>query len=533
MKKIVFLIIATLLVLGLVLPGCGETPVEEDIIKIAVVGPMTDLQGQNHWDGATMAAEEINDAGGVNVGGTMYDVELVKVETKEATEGEDGSTGTGNLQAVIDDVTFCVGGFRTEVVTVYREEAMDAGVLFMNCGAATGALQFSVVTNYAKYKYWFKSTPYNETFLVKSCLRMSATIGGTLGGTLAALEGMNPAWVQDAYKMSLAVNGKPRVAILMEDAAWCAGMVPAAQYYLPGLGFNTTGDGSGTDWTWLVSPTAADISTELSAIAAINPHIIFTAFSGSVGAVYSNQRNDLGIPAMTIGINVPGQQLSHWANTGGDCVGEVMLDTFPIGVNVTALTGDWVDAFVTRFDRYPVYTAATYDAINAVVKGIEATDSLDSDVLVAWLEDLDNAFTEGVGTPSTAYYPMPDIEITPGELYALNQTQKEELYGTDFAYVQSDWMCGFASGIQQPHIAHDTVYGPGYQTGTGTQWQEVTGSGVKLGIWPMVLAAPGTPGPWIDQYGDWNFAYPGTQPLYLPIGSDEPTGGMLTIPNPL
>jgi branched-chain amino acid transport system substrate-binding protein len=531
MKKILFLIIGTLLVLGLVLPGCGDTP-EGNIIQIAVVGPMTDLQGQNHWDGATMAAEEINDAGGIDVGGTVYDVELVKVETKEATEGEDGTTGSGNLKSVINDVTFCVGGFRTEVVTVYREEAMDAEKLFMNCGAATGALQFSVVTDYDKYKYWFKSTPYNETFLVKSCIRMTATIGGTLGASLAGIEGINPAYVQDDYKMSLAVNGKPRVAILMEDAAWCAAMVPAAQYYLPLQGFNTTGDGSGTDWTWKVSPTAADISTELSAIAAIKPHIIFTAFSGSVGAVYSNQRNSLGIPAMTIGINVPGQQLIHWSNTGGDCVGEVMLDTFPIGVNVTPLTEDWVDTFVARFGRYPVYTAATYDAIMAVCKAIDETNSLDSAVLVDWLEDLDNAYTDGVGTPSTAYYPMPAIEIIPDTLYALNQTQKEALYGTSYAYDQADWMVGWydpgTGPIQQPHIAHDTVYGPGYQTGTGTQWQEVTGSGVKLGIWPMVL-----PGPSIDQYGDWSFEYPGTADLYLPIGSDEPTGGMLTIPNPI
>ncbi|MDH4290976.1 MAG: ABC transporter substrate-binding protein, partial [Dehalococcoidia bacterium] len=185
MKKTLFLIIAALLVLGLVLPGCNggeqeEEEEEENFITIAVAGPMTDLQGQNHWDGATMAADEINAAGGVDVDGTMYDIKLVKVETKEATEGEDGSTGTANLLAVIDDVDFVIGGFRTEVLSVYRDVAIDAQKIFMNCGAATGSLQFSVVTDYDTYKYWFKSTPYNETFLVKSCLKMTATIGSIL-----------------------------------------------------------------------------------------------------------------------------------------------------------------------------------------------------------------------------------------------------------------------------------------------------------------------------------------------------------------
>jgi len=521
MKKILFLIIGTLLVLGLVLPGCGPV-VEEDIIKIAVVGPMTDLQGQNHWDGATMAAEEINAAGGIDVGGTMYDVELVKVETKEATEGEDGTTGTANLQAVIDDVTFCVGGFRTEVVSVYRDVAMDAQTLFMNCGAATGSLQFSVVTDYADYKYWFKSTPYNETFLVKSLLKMAGSIGaGVFKATLEAYDGA----LDPNYKLSNAVGGKPRVEILMENAAWCAGMVPAAQGYLPLYGFNVTG-------TTLVSPTASDISGDLSTIEGRYPHIIFTAFSGSVGAVYSIQKNSLGIPALTLGINVPGQQLSHWANTGGACEGEIMLDTFPVGVNVTPLTHDWFDAFLSRFGRYPVYTAATYDSINAVVKAIDETNSLDSDVLVAWLEDPANAYTEGTGTPTTGYYQMPAIETTPGELYALNETQVRTFYDLDsyeWAYVESQWGCGFLSGVQQPHIAHDTVYGPGYQTGTGSQWQEVEGAGVKVGIWPVQLLPPATPISTlkayglVDQYGNWNFEYPGTVDTYIDVTGFYPT----------
>ena len=525
MKKIVFLIIASLLVIGLVLPGCeGEGEPAENIITIAVCGPLTDLQGQNHRDGAQMAAEEINAAGGVDVGATSYDVELVYVETEESTEGEDGTTGTGNLNAVIDDVTFCVGGFRTEVVSVYRDVAMDNGVLFMDCGAATGALQFSVVTDYEDFKYWFKGTPYNETFLVKSCIRMTATVGGTLAGTLAYIEGsVNPAYVQDAYKMSLAVGGLPRVELLMENAAWCAGMVPAAQYYLPLSGFNVTG-------TTLVSPTAASISTELSDIASRDPHIIFTAFSGSVGAVYSIQKNSLGIPAMSIGINVPAQQISHWANTGGTCVGEVLLDTWADGLNITPLTHDWFEAFMTRTNRYPVYTAGTYDAVKHVCKAIDELDSLDSDDLVDWLEDTANSNTDSVASPEIAYYQMPALNITPGELYALDESQVRVWYDIDsysYTYDVGDWGCGFVSGVQQPHIAHDLVYGPGLMTGIGAQWQEIEGAGKKVGIWPMVLA-----GPSIDQYGDWSFQYEGTQPLYLPIGSGEPTGGMLHIPWP-
>ena len=536
---------ASLLVLGLVLAGCGpvaeEEEEEQNVITIAVAGPMTDLQGQNHWNGAIMARDEINAAGGVTINGTKYTIELVKVETKESTEGEDGSTGTAALQTVIDNVDFVVGGFRTEVVSVYREVAMAAHKIFFNCGAATGSLQFSVVTNYDKYKYWFKSTPYNETFLVKSLFKINGTVGGTLKAVLAGLDAAsNGTYVKTEFKVP--ADGKLRVHILMENAAWCAGMVAAAQAYLPVLGYTVTG-------TTLVSPTATDISTEMNAIKALNPHIIFTAFSGSVGAVYSTTKADLGIPAMTIGINVPGQELDHWANTDGTCEGEIMLDTWAVGVATTPKTVAWFNNYVTKFGVYPGYCAATYDAINNMcLRAMAGTGSLDPAVLIPWLENPANAYADGIGAVKTAYYQMPATTVTAGQLYGLSEAQVKTFYPNidgpwlrilpttppyyfpTAGYNSSDWLCGFVSGVQQPHIAHDTVYGPGYQTGIGAQWQKVSGVGTKVGIWPKQSYPSDTPMTTlvgtglIDQYGNWNFQYAGTAKLILPIGN------MLNIP---
>jgi branched-chain amino acid transport system substrate-binding protein len=465
LKKFVFLMMASLLVLGLVLSGCGgagqqeEEEEEENLIKIAVVGAMTATTGLNQWDGARLAMDELNAAGGVTVGGTTYEVELVQVETEEETEGEDGSTGTANLQAVIDDVAFCVGGFRTEVVSVYRDVAMDGQKIFMDCGAATDALQFSAVADYDTYKYWFKSTPYNSSFLVKSCLKMTATIGNILKATLEGTEAANAAYVKDEFKLSDAVDGKLRIHIMMEDASWCAAMVTVAQLYLPQLGYTVTG-------TTLVSPTAADITTEMNAIKALNPHMIFTAFSGAVGAVYSTTKADLGIPAVSIGINVPGQEMDHWDNTDGACEGEIFLDTYPEGMSYNSLTTPFFEDFVAETGRYPGYTSATYDAIKLVCRAMEETGSLDSEDLISWLEDLDNA-SAVTGAVKSAYYPEPAITITEGVAYALSEAQVRELYDIDsygYTYNQDDWLC-MASGA--PHIFHDTVYGPGYQTCAG------------------------------------------------------------------
>jgi branched-chain amino acid transport system substrate-binding protein len=394
---------------------------------------------------------------------------------------------------------------------------MDAQKIFMNCGAATASLQMSVVTNYDRYKYWFKSTPYNEAFLITSCMKMTGTIANVLKGTLAATEAADAAYVKDAFKVSTAVDGKLRAHILMENAEWCAGMVVVAQAYLPTLvGLTVTG-------TTLVSPTASDITTELNAIKDLNPHIIFTAFSGSVGAVYSQNKADLGIPAVSIGINVPGQEDIHWGNTDGDCEGEIFLDTYAVGLGVTDKTASFFEDYEDRFGGYPVYTAATYDAILAVTAAMEGTGSLDPEDLIPWLEDLDNAFAGGTGAVLTAYYPMPDVTITEGVLYALSEDQVRAFYPDLAAYNEDDWQCGYLGGSPKGFIAHDTAYGPAYQTGVGSQWQEVDGEGVKVGIWPKYLG-PAYDAALTDNYGNWNFQYPGTATLILPIGD------MLNIP---
>jgi hypothetical protein len=62
------------------------------------------------------------------------------------------------------------------------------------------------------------------------------------------------------------------------------------------------------------------------------------------------------------------------------------------------------------------------------------------------------------------------------------------------------------------HLPHDLVYGPGYVTAIGSQWQD----GHKVGVWPMDLGYEYDVS-LTDQYGCWNFEYPGTKALLIPI----------------
>jgi len=527
LKKIVFLIIASILVIGLVLPGCaggggggggGGGEEFDQWITFAVVGAMNDVTGKHALWGAELARDEINSqvysgAGGIDVEFTPYGVKLVQVDTNEVNGTPD--QGVAALQAVIDDVDFVVGGDQTEKVQVYREVAMDAKKIFMNCGASGATLQYSVVQDYDRYKYWFKTIPINGWFMMASLFKMTEAIGTVLKNALLA-EGDA---VAEDYRVP--EDGKLRLAILVESTAEYANTGLAAQVYLPAYGFTKIGK-------WLVSPTATDISTELSQIAAQKPHIILTAFSGPVGAVYSKQRVELGIPAMTIGINLRVQVKSAWADTDGKCNGEIYLDAWAEDLQYTPKTTTFFNAFVAKNGEYPFTTAATYDAIYSLKEAIEAvsaahgwddiTDVVDPahiDALIQYLET--SSYIGTVGT--TCYYPMPEVDLV-GGVYALSEAQVRTLYDLDSygkTYVQDDWRVSHTVPSGGPinvggHIAHDVVYGLDYQTGIGSQWQD----GKKVGVWPVDLGDAYDEA-LTDQYGCWNFAYPGTVDVLIPI----------------
>lgn len=500
MKKTIFLVIASLLVIGLVLPGCtddsGDVEEFDRWITFAVAGPMNDIQGEAHWAGAEMARDEINDgdAGGVDVGGTIYRIELVQVDTNEVAGTPD--EGVTALEAVVDDVDFVVGGYHSEAVVVYREVVMNAEKIFMNCGAIMDSLQYSVVDDYDTYKYWFKASPTNRFFATLSIFKMTETIGSLLKDALIA-RGTD---VLDDYEVG--ELDKLRVAIVVENLTWWDDLLKVAQIWLPILGFDVVG-------TWRPSTTATDITTELTAIAAEKPHIIFTTFNGPVGLTYSKQRAEFTIPAVTLGINLEGQLKGAWDATNQGCQYDILWDTWAEGMAVTPKSVDWFNDYVAKTGDYPLDSAATYDAIYSLKAAIEATDSLDADDLIPYMET--QSYTS-IGAMST-YYPMPDVDLG-GGVYALSEEQVRtlyDLYDYGWNYVQNEWKCAFPLP-NGPHCAHDIVYGPGYVTGIGSQWQD----GHKVGIWPMDLGDDYDE-TLTDQYGCWNLEYPGTVDVVIPI----------------
>lgn len=357
---------SVLLVVGLImvisLPAWGRT------IKIGVIGPMQFVQGKGHWAGALLAAEEINKRGGVKVGKQMMKIELVKADSNEFINVADATNAMERLMTQ-DKVDFVVGGFRTEAVFAMQDIAMDYKKIFIGCGAATTALCTRVADNYDRYKYFFRGTPFNDIYLVRTSfahLAMAAAV------------------------MKQELNVPIKVAIVAEKAAWTEGMIKAAEATIPKLGMELVG-------TWRPSDKATDVTAELSAIQKSGANLIFTIFSASVGITFARQAGELKIPAVQVGINVEAQKDGFWEATKGMGNYVFTTNTYCRGIEQNKLTKPYMDRYIAKFKETPTYTADTYAAIvYALVPSIEALGSLDADKIVAHLENQEYMVPAGV-----------------------------------------------------------------------------------------------------------------------------------------
>jgi len=344
------------------------------VIRIGVVGPMTFIQGVHHWWGATLAAEEINAAGGITVGGKTYTIELVRVDSNEMHPGPDAVSAVERA-ITASRVDFLVGGFRTEAMLAMTEVAADYKKIFLIAGAADdGLLRGRVDRNYNRYKYLFRITPVRSTYLAQVSFILLRE-------------------VVETFRRELGIE-QPRIAIVAERAAW-ADMIVTLVALQAGAPVDRGGFGGRHVGTWRPSPLATSVSAELTAVEQAGAHIVFTVFSGPVGIVFGRAWGRLQVPVAPVGINVEAQAQGWLEATGGFGAYVSIVAIYAEGVAVTEATIPFVEKFQARFGELPLFTAGTYDALHILADAIRRAGSLQTDAVIKALEATDHVSTIG------------------------------------------------------------------------------------------------------------------------------------------
>ena len=485
LKKIVFLIIASLLILGLVLPGCdgGNGGVVRPKIKIGVPYPWGTTQGTGMISGAEMAADEINVAGVfVASENKTYDIQIIGRNDNEISNPDDAWIAVDYLVDTAK-VDFVVGGFRTEAVEPMIQKVFrtaSPSVPYFIVGSSTSELlagglsgasvypngygtpYYAYNASSAAYEYIFRVSPMNSGFLMGFVLTLFAQ----------AAQDVQSAMGWSFCMTTLSWPHKVKVAIVAENLTWCQGIIGGYRLMVGALG-GLFGWELNLTKTFGDNAPSGEVSAALTAIENAQNMLILTALSGPVGITFGKQMGALGIHAIPVGINVEAQNINYDISTTGGAENEITTGTWVEGVNSTDLTADFIANYKTYTGgAYPVYTAASYDMVYALADAIEKADSRDKDDVCDWLRTHDRNTTSA----HVAYYPAWD-QVTHNmsgakDLPALNAAQVSAIYGP--------LRVPYHNYTMPPFITNDLIYGPGYATGLGYQWI----NGTMVGVYP-------------------------------------------------
>lgn len=378
----------------------------QETIKIGVLGPMQFDVGAEYWSAATLAEEEINAAGGVKVGDKKLKLELIKADSNELLSITD-AVGAMERLITVNKVNFIVGGHRSEAVLAMQDIVADNKLIWINAYTASPSTTQRVAKQYDRYKYYFRLASLNSSHIGKILLNEASMVAGKVRETLGV--------------------AKPRVAIMAEKVLWVDPIVKTAETKLPELEMEVVG-------TWRISPTATDVTAEMTAIKDAGAHMIFYVGSGPVGTVACKQWSELQIPAALMGSNVSAMTDRIVDTIGSLANYEASYNYFGYA-QLTPKTIPFIDNMKKRYGHTPTIGGTLYDCIYVLKDAIERAGTLDTDAMVASLE---KTYYEGV----SGY-----IGFTPKG--------------------DPDWV-------------HDVVFGPKYTTNLVTQWRD----GKLLVVWP-------------------------------------------------
>lgn len=354
MKRLLVCILACLMAIAF----SSVAFAEQQLVKVGVVAAMKYMQGKHTWAAAQIAADEINAAGGIRVGGKSYKIELIKADSNEWASIAD-AVGAMERVITVDKVKMVLGGYRSEAALAMQEVSAEYKTIYFTVGAGHGQLPGRLVKDYETYKYWFREgQPWS---LWGGFVLLGLTDGAAR-----------------KFKEQLGIE-KPKIAILAEKVLWADETVKFLKKMVPAkLGLEIVG-------VWQPSHSANDLRAELNAIKASGAHILIHLVSGPAGVTVGRQWGGLKIPAALIGYNGEAQKKEYWKTTDGKCEYEALVDYIvPLPINERN-TRFW-KTFLEKHDTYPMNCALAYNAVWIWKEAVERAGTFDPDKVIPEIE---------------------------------------------------------------------------------------------------------------------------------------------------
>ena len=355
-----------ILLIGVLLILPGKIVMAADPIVIGAPLSTAFLYGWDAERGMQLAIEEINAAGGVDVGGTKRPFKLEVIDTRDLEPGVPVSEALLAVEKLILEkkADFIMGGpVRSEAGLA----AMDLlskykKISILSTGVLTPAYHARVAENYDKYKYLFRITSEAKWIAVGEQV---------------------PALVEIGEKFGL-----KRVYIMIQDVAHARAFGGIFAKVMAQKGWTVIGEPE-------IYPTGStDFSMGLLKARREKAQVIIICMDMPESSILLKQWHDMKVPALPFGsIIAAAEQPGFWKASEGK--GEFALANVINAGNAPSNASDWTmkfyDAYKKKWGVEPegYGTSTSYMAVYVLRDAIEKAGSLDSDAVVAALEKTD------------------------------------------------------------------------------------------------------------------------------------------------
>ena len=319
--------------------------------------------------GITLAVEEINARGGVNVAGKMRPFKVEISDTRDLEPGVPVAEALLAVERLIIEkkANFIVGGpIRSEGALA----AMDVlskhkTVSILSAGVLSPAYHKRIADNYDKYKY---------------CFRTTGSVVPMIGGAIGTFESIK------------AKKGFDKAFIMVQDVAHARAAGSALKEGLEKKRWNIIG--------YEVYPTGTtDFSVGLSKAKDGKAQYLIPWFDMPEVSILMKQWYDMKVPALPIGYIHALQDEGTWKATDGKVASAVVLyaKAGSVATKAIPMSETFVSGHKKKYGIEPrsEWTSTSYTVVYILKDAIERAKSIESESIISALEKSDMMGTYG------------------------------------------------------------------------------------------------------------------------------------------
>ena len=328
-----------------------EKKPSSETIKIGVCADLDNIVGTAIWQGARLAAEQVNAEGGVL--GRKFEI-VAEDDDSESLVDPIIFTNAFTKLITIDNADFVVANF---IGFSYREIAVEHKKIIFTVNDITENLTQGVLDNYDRYKYYFRAGWGN----------MTSAIEGTIKSIVACREYTGFNKIAFIYLSGLEFFLSPIIEALIE------------------YGFDVVLSES-VPWESL------DYSSSFAKAEAAGAEILYPMILGDNGIAFIKEYYERQSPMIMWGKVEIAETVDFWQMTQGKC--EYICNYgYPVvaGYPLTTKTLPTREAYIERWGEGIIsHAAAAYDTVRFILPdSIKRAGTIETEAVIKALEETD------------------------------------------------------------------------------------------------------------------------------------------------